>query len=161
MKLSTINFFSHPNASLFSVLSIAAFFCFFNLGQQPLMLWDESLHGEIALQMLQNGDWFNYYFGGEPEPWFAKPPLAIWAIVLSYKIFGINEFALRFPSALAIAISFFFIFKIIQLYKGNRFAFFTSLILISINGLIGPHVGRTGDTDGLLVCFLMAASWFF
>mgnify|MGYP000135247923 CR=1 FL=1 len=36
------------------------------------------------------------------------------------------------------------------------FAFFTCLILLSVNGLIGWHIGRTGDTDALLICFLMA-----
>jgi 4-amino-4-deoxy-L-arabinose transferase-like glycosyltransferase len=81
--------------------------------------------------------------------------------VLSYKVFGLNEFALRLPSALAIVGAFYFIFRIVRSYKGNVFAFFTCLMLISINGLIGPHVGRTGDTDALLVFFLAGACWFF
>ncbi len=155
------SFFKHPFAPVGLIVFLAAFFSLLLLGAHPLMHWDESLHGEIALQMLQNGDYFNYYFGGQQESWFAKPPLAIWAIVLSYKSFGINAFALRLPSALAIVISIFFLYKSIRIYKDERFAFFSCLLLITTESLIGSHVGRSGDTDALLVCFLMMASYFF
>lgn len=150
-----------PKIAQVLVLIFAGFFGFFYLGNQPISAWDEALHGELAMQMLITGDYINYSFGGQPEFWFSKPPLAIWAIAMSYKIFGFNEFALRFPSAIAIMGSFLFLFRMILPYKGSRFAFTVSMILISTNSLIGPHVGRAGDTDALLVFFLMAANYYF
>ncbi|MEO0472663.1 MAG: glycosyltransferase family 39 protein [Bacteroidota bacterium] len=151
----------HPRRSFWLMMVMTAFFSLFRLGAHPLMEWDESLHGELALQMLQRGDWLNYFFGGQPEAWFAKPPLALWAVAASYKLFGTNAFALRLPSALAMIVAFGFVFRSIAMYKGPRFAFFSCCILLSVKGLIGDHVGRSGDTDALLVCWMMIASWHF
>lgn len=161
MKKSIEKFFQHKWWPLGLAMLIVGFFSFFKLGSNPLYEWDESLHGELALEMLCTGDLLNYYFGGEPEAWFAKPPLAIWAIALSFKALGANVWALRLPSALAMLGLFFYLFRLIKLYRNNYFAFFTVLMLVSINGLICIHVGRSGDTDALLVFFLVAASYHF
>lgn len=159
MVLNKEKIFSHPWLIRTAIFSLAAFFCFFRLGDHPLVQWDESLHGELALSMIRTGDWLNYYFGGVPNAWFAKPPLAIWSIALSYKILGYNEFALRFPSAVFILISLFYIYAIVKAYKDELTAVLTVLILISVNALIGAHVGRNGETDALLVCAFVAAAW--
>lgn len=143
------------------LLIIVSFFAFFRLGDHPIQDWDEARHGINAIEMLQNGDWVNLHFKGRPDNWNVKPPLAIWAIAGSYSIFGVNDWALRIPSALSIILAFFFLYKIIRLYRSEQFAFSTCLILVSIKGWIGYHVGRTGDTDAMLVAFLMGGSFFF
>lgn len=143
------------------LLMIVSFFAFFRLGDHLIQDWDESRHGINAIEMLQNGDWVNLHFKGQPDDWNIKPPLAIWAIALSYTIFGTNELALRIPSALAIILAFFFLYKIIRLHQSEQFAFFTCLILVTVKGWIGYHVGRTGDTDAMLVTFLMGGTFFF
>lgn len=149
------------NKTLTLLLIVVSFFTFFRLGDHPIQDWDEARHGINAIEMLQNQDWVNLHFKGQPDDWNVKPPLAIWAIAASYFVFGVNELALRIPSALAIIFAFFFLYKIIRLYRPEKFAFFTCLILISVKGWIGYHVGRTGDTDAMLVAFLMGGSFFF
>lgn len=143
---------------LFGLLFIIVFL---KLGEHPIYEWDEARNGVSAIEMLNNQDWINPHYGGVPDDWNAKPPLTIWCIAGSFSIFGFNEFALRLPSAIAIIFAFLFIFKIIRLYKNENFAFYTLLILMSVNGLIGWHTGRTGDTDAMLVCFLMVGLYFF
>lgn len=143
------------------LLLIVSFFAFFRLGDHPIQDWDEARHGINAIEMLQNQDWVNLHFKGQPDDWNVKPPLAIWAIAASYSIFGVNEWALRIPSALAIILAFFFLYKIIRIHRPEKFAFFTCLILISVKGWIGYHVGRTGDTDAMLIAFLMGGTFFF
>lgn len=49
--------------------------------------------------MLQRGDWVTPHFNGQPR--FDKPILFYWLILLSYRVFGITEFAVRVWSALA------------------------------------------------------------
>jgi 4-amino-4-deoxy-L-arabinose transferase-like glycosyltransferase len=104
--------------------------------------------------MLRSGDYVNYHFGGKPDTWLVKPPLAIWSIVASYRVFGFNEFALRFPSALAVILTTLVVFVLVQAYRGPQAALVTCLMMLSCKGLVGSHVGRTGDTDALLVLFL-------
>jgi hypothetical protein len=50
-------------------------------------------------EMLARGDWVTPHFNGQPR--FDKPILFYWLILLSYRVFGITEFAVRFWSALA------------------------------------------------------------
>jgi len=45
------------------------------------------------METLERGSWFTPWVNGEPR--LRKPPLFYWAILLSYKLFGINLFAAR------------------------------------------------------------------
>src|SRR5438105_9060400 len=49
--------------------------------------------------MIERGDYVVPYFNNQVR--LDKPPLAYWAQTASYKIFGENDFAARFPSAVA------------------------------------------------------------
>ena len=83
------------------ILILASVPLFKDLGKDSLRMWDESRLAINAYEMYYNHQWLTTYFGGQPDLWNTKPPLMIWMQVISMKIFGINEFALRFPSALA------------------------------------------------------------
>ena len=79
------------------LISILAFSVIFNnLGTSTFFDWDESHYGEVALEILKTGDWIMLKYAEQPD---SKPPLGAWLIAISFKIFGINEFALRFWSA--------------------------------------------------------------
>ncbi len=151
----------NPKYFLPIILCLALLFSFWKLGSNDVSEWDEAEYGTIAYEMLHNGDYVNYYYAGSQDTRNGKPPLMIWLIILSYKAFGYNAFALRFTSALSSIGFFFFGFKIMTLYRDKKFALITSLILLSCKVIIGFHVGRTGDTDALLVFFITAAVYFY
>jgi len=73
-------------------------FAFPFLGGVHLFDWDEINFAEGAREMLETGDYFrmsiNYL------PFWEKPPLFIWMQALSMQLFGIGEYAARFPNAL-------------------------------------------------------------
>ncbi len=147
--------------NLLIILFTTLFFSFFNLGKDPIQSFDEARHCVTAIEMMNNGDWFNYYYAGAIDNWNAKPPLGIWSIVLSMKIFGLNAFALRFPSAIATLFIFLFTYQLIRLYENEKFALIVCLIMLSVKGIIGIHVGRTGDFDAMLLAFLMMGIYYF
>lgn len=66
-------------------------------------LWgpDEGRYSNIALEMVESGDWITPRRHPE-HTHFAKPPMAYWAIASSVSVFGKNEFALRLPNALSL-----------------------------------------------------------
>lgn len=68
------------------------------LGSVHLFDWDEINFAEAAREMILTGDYSRVQINF--KPFWEKPPLFIWMQVLSMKIFGINEFAARFPNAL-------------------------------------------------------------
>jgi hypothetical protein len=87
------------------IFGVALFVRFFQLGHVPYSLyWDEMAMYVDVKSVLQTG---KDMFG---RPWFQvmypsygdyKLPVLIWLATLSSKIFGLSEFSLRLPSALA------------------------------------------------------------
>jgi 4-amino-4-deoxy-L-arabinose transferase-like glycosyltransferase len=67
----------------------------------PLIDRDEPRFAEASREMIQRGDYAVPYFNDHPR--LDKPPLTYWAQTVSYSIFGQNDFAARFPSAVAAA----------------------------------------------------------
>jgi 4-amino-4-deoxy-L-arabinose transferase-like glycosyltransferase len=150
-----------PRSYFLPIILLAAFFSFWKLGSGDVNEWDESLYGQNAIEMMHNGDYIHYYYAGEPDTWNAKPPLSVWLIIIAYKLFGFNAFALRFFSALATVFFFIYAYKLIRLYAVPKQAFIACSILLTTKAIIGFHVGRTGDTDALLAFFLTAFLYYF
>ncbi len=69
------------------------------LGGVHLFDWDEVNFAECAREMMATGDYLRPQI--DFEPFWEKPPFFIWLQVLSMKIFGVGEFAARFPNAVA------------------------------------------------------------
>ena len=70
-----------------------------HLGSTGLVDETEPLFAEAARQMLETGDWITPYFNDETR--FDKPPLIYWLMAVGYRLIGVNEWAVRLPSALA------------------------------------------------------------
>ncbi len=147
-------------SALLLLLGAALLYAFLRLGAEPFYVGDESRGGVNALEMLANGDWVNLHYLGAPDEVRGKPPFLIWCISGSMALFGQNAFALRFPSAVAITLFFYVLFQLITLYRSPGFALATGLVLLSVNGIAGWHVGRTGDFDALLLLFLTSGLLF-
>jgi len=64
---------------------------------------DEPRFAEASREMIERGDYIVPYFNNQVR--LDKPPLAYWAQVASYHIFGESDFAARFPSAVAAALT--------------------------------------------------------
>lgn len=81
-------------------LTIVAGIAFFwHLGNFSLIDETEPLFAEASRQMYVTGDWITPYFNGETR--FDKPALIYWCQAIAYMIFGVNEWAVRLPSAIA------------------------------------------------------------
>jgi len=75
-----------------------------HLGSTSLVDETEPLFAEAARQMTVTNDWITPYFNGETR--FDKPPLIYWLMAIAFKLIGVNEWAVRLPSALgAIALT--------------------------------------------------------
>ena len=90
--------------SLLWLCAIAWVAFLWNLGNIGLVDETEPLFAEAARQMTVTGDWITPYFNGETR--FDKPPLIYWLMAVAYRTLGVNEWAVRLPSALcAIALT--------------------------------------------------------
>jgi 4-amino-4-deoxy-L-arabinose transferase-like glycosyltransferase len=133
----------------------------FLLGQDSLYDWDEAWYAQVVKELLATGDWITLHWRG--APFFDKPPLAIWAMALSAKLLGLNETALRLPSAIASGLTVFVVYGIGRLAFGRiRPALLSALVLLTTLPFV--KAGRMAMLDGPLaltfslgmLCFLLA-----
>jgi 4-amino-4-deoxy-L-arabinose transferase-like glycosyltransferase len=113
----------YSNEILILILSLIYFIPF--LGQAHLFDWDEINFAEAAREMLATHNYFNVQI--DYKDFWEKPPLFIWMQVFSMKIFGVNEFAARFPNAMAGVVTLLTIFRIGKKYLNTQFAWFWTM----------------------------------
>lgn len=110
----------------------------------------DGVYAEGSREMLERGQWLTPLF--DYKPFYEKPIGIYWSILASYKIFGINEFAARIPSALSAVLCTAFVFKLLAELKLARVGLLSALVLIG-----APLVGVVGHlclTDMLFTCSL-------
>jgi 4-amino-4-deoxy-L-arabinose transferase and related glycosyltransferases of PMT family len=100
------------------VIASALFFPF--LGQAHLFDWDEINFAECAREMLVSNDYLRVQI--DFQPFWEKPPLFIWMQALAMKLFGVNEYAARFPNALVGVITLVSLFYIGRRIVNERMA---------------------------------------
>lgn len=126
------------------------------LGTVHLFDWDEINFAESAREMLVTGNFtqvqINY------EPFMEKPPLFFWLQALSMKIFGVNEFAARFPNALLGIITLLTFYLFGKRLHNERFGFIWALCYM---GSFLPFLYfKSGIIDPLFNYFIFLSVFF-
>lgn len=119
----------------------------------PLADTTEPRYAEIARLMLVTNDWITPWF--EPDvPFWGKPPLSFWAQALSFKLFGINEFAGRLPALLAFLASAWMLWRLASAVVGRPVA---NAALVVYSGMLITFIAAgTVMTDPYLA---LGTSW--
>ena len=142
-------------------LTGALFFLPF-LGGVHLFDWDEINFAEAAREMLVTGRYDRIFINY--EPFWEKPPLFLWMQALSMHLFGVGEFAARFPNAICGIITLLLLYRIgSELYDRS----FGVLWALTYLGSVLPHFYfRSGIIDPWFNLFiflglygLIRASW--
>ncbi|MCX7920081.1 MAG: phospholipid carrier-dependent glycosyltransferase [bacterium] len=139
--------------SLLIILILSSFLFFYRLGTPGLFDLDESVFAEATREMLETGNWITPYMNYELR--FDKPILIYWLMAIAYKMFGINEFAARFWSALNGTILALFIFYFGVKWNDIKFGLLSSLIFLTC--LETMILGHAAITDMTLLLFITGA----
>lgn len=122
-------------------------------------LWgaDEGRYSNVALQMLESGDWLTPHRHPEHIE-YARPPVTYWAIAASVAVFGKEEWALRLPGA-------------ISFFGTTLLVFFLARRLCAKRAWLPPVIYATNfvpflaanyiSADSLLTFFETLAVWAF
>ncbi|WP_022847065.1 glycosyltransferase family 39 protein [Desulfurobacterium sp. TC5-1] len=114
---------------------------------------DEPKYLEAAHEMVKSGDYITPYYNYEYR--FDKPILIYWLIVAGYKLFGVNEFGGRFFVSLFGVALVLLLYLWIKKWKDEEFAFWSSLILLSLLDFI---VMSSAAMPDIVLTFFIAAS---
>jgi 4-amino-4-deoxy-L-arabinose transferase-like glycosyltransferase len=126
---------------------------FFNLGAIPLFDVDEGAFGEATREMLERGDIVSTWLNGQPR--YDKPILTYWLQAVSVLALGLNEFALRLPSALAASAWIAAICVFARRFTDRDTGYAAAFIAASTAGV--TVIGRGAIADALLNLFLALA----
>ena len=105
------------------------------LGNVHLFDWDEINFAESAREMLVTQNYLRVQVNY--QPFWEKPPLFFWLQVLSMRVFGVNEFAARFPNAMMGLITLLTFFYVGKRLIDKRFGFLWALAYL---GSFTPHL---------------------
>ena len=113
----------------------------------------ESNYVLSAITMLKHNSWISPMI--YDQVWYDKPPLTYWALMISYKLFGISDFTSRIPNTLiaggSVALMYHFVYRI---KESKYIAVMSALLLFS--ALQFWYISHAVITDGFLFFFSLA-----
>jgi 4-amino-4-deoxy-L-arabinose transferase-like glycosyltransferase len=112
----------------FIIVVIASLLFIPFLGHVHLFDWDEINFAESAREMIASKNYLTVQI--DFQPFWEKPPLFIWMQVVSMKLFGINEFAARFPNAVCGIVTLVVLFNIGRKVLDNYFGMLWSMVYV-------------------------------
>ncbi len=139
---------------------IAACAVLYLAGNASVPLWDrdEPRYAMASRWMLNSGDWIvpRIGWGAEPQtPRTAKPVMIYWLQAGAMAIFGVDSFAARFPSAVAMTLTLAVFGAVIGRWAGWRRAMWSVLVLGS--SAMAIVAAKMSVTDAVLLLFIVIA----
>jgi len=140
----------------YAILSFACvLFHILGTSTLPLIDRDEPRFAESSREMIERSNYIVPYFNNQLR--LDKPPLTYWAQVASYHIFGENDFAARFPSAIAATLTALLIFVWGRRLGGEKLGWWAAIIFtLSLQTFV--HA-KAAVADMWLVLFVTLAGW--
>ncbi len=137
-------------AIIFTVVYLGSVF------SPPLLDDADSTHAEAAREMLARGDYVTLHVNG--IRYLEKAPLPYWLVAGSYRLFGINEFAARLPTAISVLLLAWLGFAWGRLALGERTGAYSGLFVLTCAGV---YLFTRIFIPDVLLSLLIAASLYF
>lgn len=139
--------------TLLVLVAFAVILFSFGLGRIALVGPDEPRYSEVAREMFATGDYVSPRLCG--CLWFEKPVLLYWLAAASYHLFGVSEFAARFPSVIAAISTMVFVYYGLKRAASERLAIAASFAFVT-SGLVIAYA-RVATPDILLTAAMSVA----
>ncbi len=116
---------------------------------------DSAQFAVMAMRMVQENDFINLIKG--PEEYLDKPHMHYWLAAISFKIFGLNEWAYRIPGILATLLGAYSCFGLGRLLYNSEVGKIASLIFMTAQTIVLSNIDVR--TDAVLTGFTIFAIW--
>jgi 4-amino-4-deoxy-L-arabinose transferase len=148
-----------------------AFYSFVALLDPFLHIWDERFHALVAKNLLKHPLLPTLYDNPVVDMaydrwdrsivWLHKQPLFLWQIMISYKFWGINEFALRFPSVLMASFMLPLSFRVGKLLVDEMTGYVAAVLSLSSFYMVQVVSGvqATDHNDVAFLFYVSASIW--
>ena len=121
-----------------------------NIGQRPLVDWDEATYAQVAHEALTRRHILDLTWNG--APYVKKPPLLFWMVTASFRVLGESEISARLPSVIAGIGTLLLLYLIAMPAIGRFGGLLASLLPLGFYFFIARG-GRECATDAPLIFF--------
>jgi 4-amino-4-deoxy-L-arabinose transferase-like glycosyltransferase len=115
----------------------------------------DAVQAQIARNMLVSGDWVTARLDG--VAYLEKSPLVYWVMAVSYRVFGIHDWAARLPLALAVVLLCWITYRMGRWAFDKEAGMFAGIILATSAGLF--LFTRILIPDAMLTLAITGAIW--
>lgn len=115
----------------------------------------DAVQAQIAHNMLQSGDWVTARLDG--VAYLEKSPLKYWMIAVSFKIFGVHDWAARIPIGISTVLLCWIVYRFGVWAFGRRAGLYAGLVLATSIGLF--LFTRILIPDVILTLTITVAMW--
>ena len=143
---------THPKI-LWTTVIVAAIVFFWGLGSIDLLSLNEGRRALAIQEMVSSGNWLLPHLNG--ELYLTKPPLLYWLSSSLAFIWGVNEWTLRLPSALAAIAVLIMVYRYALQQSGKWAALFAVQLLIANLGF--AMLGRRAEIEMLLTALCVGS----
>jgi len=152
-----MSFWKTERGALLLLLGVSAVILLLGLGSRDL--WGpETRWANIALQMLQSGDYFDPYLKG--APYYDKPLPSYWLITATANMMGgLGPWSLRLSSVIAAWLSIWLVYLIGERLYRKGTGLIAGWMLATTFYFI--FWARVATADVLTVCGVLAAVWWY
>lgn len=116
---------------------------------------DGSIYASISKTIFETNNWLELYLKG--NDYLDKPPLHFWLSATSFKLFGVNSFAYKFPSFLFTILGAFSTYKLGKLLYSKEIGKLSALLFYSCFAII--LINQDVRTDTILVGIVVYSIW--
>jgi 4-amino-4-deoxy-L-arabinose transferase-like glycosyltransferase len=116
---------------------------------------DSAQFAVMAMRMVQENDFWSLFKG--PEEYLDKPHMHYWLAAISYKLFGIYDWAYRIPAILASLLGALSTYSLGKLLYNNNVGKLAALIFLTAQTIVLGNIDVR--TDAVLTGFTIFAIW--
>ena len=116
---------------------------------------DSAQFSVMAMRMVQENDFFSLFKG--PEEYLDKPHMHYWLAALSYKIFGIHDWAYRIPGILSTLLAAYSCYGLGSLLYNKNVGKLAALVFMTAQTIVLGAIDVR--TDAVLTGFSILAIW--
>jgi 4-amino-4-deoxy-L-arabinose transferase-like glycosyltransferase len=116
---------------------------------------DAAQYAAMSMEMLHRGDYLHFFDRG--HEYLDKPPLLFWLSGLSFKLFGLTNFAYKLPSVLASALAVYSTYRLGKLWYSKEAGQWAAIILASCQAFF--VFNNDVRTDALLTGMVTFSIW--
>ncbi len=152
-----------PKLAMSILVALSIPFIFLGIDQYGVVGTDEAFYQDIALGMLDRGNFLELRSGGAIYVYdtFANAPLQYWARSAIAAVLGKSMLSMRILSALSALLTVLATYRLVLTIGGRSAAFASGLVLLTSFQFLYLHSARTGELEPSVCLLLVCCALLF